>query len=56
MTYRIVVTILAVALAALAIVVSGPRNVDEETKSVQQPVQSAPQKSEDDALKGFKLN
>lgn len=61
MTYRIVTTLVLLLLAAAAILLAPGKSLDETTQSVQvpRPAQQAPtpaQKSEDDSLKGFKLN
>lgn len=60
MIYRIVISILFVFLAAAAVLLAPGQSPDETTQSVQRPTQQqAPtpaQKSDDDALKGFKLN
>lgn len=60
MTYRIVTTIVLLLLAAAAVLLAPGKSLDETTKSVpvapSQQVTTPAQKSEDDSLKGFKLN
>lgn len=60
MIYRVTLTVILLLLAGVAFLKAPGRNLDEATQSVQQPQPTqAPtpaQKSEDDALKGFKLN
>jgi hypothetical protein len=59
MTYRIVTTLVLLLLAAAAVMLAPGKSLDETTQSVPVvPTQQAPmpaQKSEDDALKGFKI-
>ena len=59
MTYRITTTIALLLLAAAALLLAPGKSLDETTQSVPvTPTHQAPtpaQKSEDDALKGFKI-